>query len=174
MPGKLAHFKSQNELKSRKIDGLELYERRESLRFSGFEVKENESEEECKHVVKIYIKNSLNVDIKESQYNRIYRIGPKIKKNDKTFQQIIAKFKGFILQTIVYRVRKHKANIAIHMDITKSRYLLLKDAYGKAKDCTSIDFACADINCSFCLRLKNGDCNFLNSLEELERLISEI
>ena len=30
----------------------------------------------------------------------------------------------------------------IHLDMTKRRYLLLKDAYGKAKDCTSVDFAC--------------------------------
>ena len=46
---KLAYFESQDELKSDiwKIDDLEQYGRRESLRFSGFEVKENESKEEC-------------------------------------------------------------------------------------------------------------------------------
>ena len=63
LEGKLAYFESQNELKSRKIDDLEQYRRRESLRFSAFEVKENESNEECESKVKSYIKNSLNVDI---------------------------------------------------------------------------------------------------------------
>ena len=174
MEEKLAYFESQNELKSRKIDNLEQYRRRESLRFSNFEVKENKSKEECEHVVKIYIRNSLNVDIEESEYNRIHRIGPKIIKNGKTFQQIIVKFKGFVPQTKVYRARSHKVDIAIHLDLTKRRYLLLKDAYGKYKDCASVDFACADINCSLCLRLKNGDWKFFNSLEELERLLLEI
>ena len=116
----------------------------------------------------------MNVDKKESEYNSIYRIGPKIKKNGKAFQQIIVKLKGFVPRTKVYRAKKHKADIAIHLDLTKRCYLLLKDAYGKAKYCASVDFACADINFSLCLRLKNDDWKFFNSLEDLERLLLEI
>ena len=160
------HTSSPIELKSRKIDDMEQYGRRESPRLSGFEVKENESKEECGNVVKSYIKNSLNVDIEESEYNRIHRIGPKIKKNGNTFQQILVKFKGFVPPAKVYRARKHKDDIVIHLDITKRRYLLLKDAYGKAKDCAIVHFACANINCSLCLRLKNGNWKFFISLEE--------
>ena len=89
MEGKLAYFESHDELKSRKIDDLEQYERRESLKFGGFEVKENEFKEERESKVKSYIKNSLNIDIEESEFNRIHRIGPKLKKNGKAFQQII-------------------------------------------------------------------------------------
>ena len=137
-------------------------------------MKENESKEESESKVKSHIKNCLNVDIEESEFNRIHRIGPKINKNGKAFQQINVKIQGFVPQTKVYRARKHKADIAIHLDLTKRRYLLLKDAYGKAKNCASVDFACADINCSLCLRLKNGDREFFNSLEELERLLLEI
>ena len=62
--------------------------------------------------------------------------------------RLIVKFKGFVPRAKVYRARKHKAAIAIHLDLTKRRYLLLKHAYGKAKDCASVDFACADINFS--------------------------
>ena len=120
-------------------------------------MKENESKEECESKVKSYIKNCLNVDIEESDFNRIHRIEPKINKNGKVFQQIIVKFKGFVPRTKVYRARKHKADIAIHLDLTKRCYLLLKDAYSKAKNCTSVDFDCADINCLLCLRLENGD-----------------
>ena len=156
MEGKLAFFESKDKLKSSRIDDLEQYGRQDSLRFSGFEGKENESKEECEHVVKSYIKNSLNVGIK-SEYNRIHGIGPKMKKNGKNFQQIIIKFKGFVLRTKIYRSRKHKVEIAIHVDLTKLRYLLLKDAYDKTKYCASVDFACADINCPLCLRLKNSD-----------------
>ena len=78
--GKLAYFESQDELKSRKIDDLVQYGRRESLRFCGLEVKENESKEECEHVVKSCIRNSFNVDTEESEYNRFHKIGSKIKK----------------------------------------------------------------------------------------------
>ena len=101
--------------------------------------------------VKSYTKNCLNVYIKESEFDRIHRIRPKINKNGKAFQQIIVKFKCFVPQRKVYRARKHKAAITIHLDLTKHRYLLLKDAYSKAKNCASVDFACADINCSLCL-----------------------
>ena len=94
LEGKLAYFESQDELKSRKIDDLEQYGCRESLRFSGFEVKENESKEEYESKVKSYINNCLNVDIEGSEFNRSHRIGPKINKNGKDFQQIIVKFKG--------------------------------------------------------------------------------
>ena len=76
---KLACFESQDEFKSRKIDDLEQYECQKSLRFSGFEVKENESKEVCEHVIKSFIRYTLNVDMKESEYNRTHRIGPKIK-----------------------------------------------------------------------------------------------
>ena len=171
---KLAYFESQDELKSDiwKIDDLEQYGRRESLRFSGFEVKENEFKE-CESKVKSYIKNCLNVDTEESEFNRIHRIGPKINKNGKAFQQIIVKFKGFVPRTKCYRAMKEKSDIAIHLDLTKRRYLLL-NAYGKAKNCASVEFACADINCSLCLRLKNGNWKFFNSLEELEKLLLEI
>ena len=96
MEGKLAYFESQDELKSRKIDYLKQYGRQESLRFSGFEVKEKESEEEYESKVKSYIENCLNVNIEESEFNRIHRIGPKIIKSGKAFQQIIVKFKGFV------------------------------------------------------------------------------
>ena len=120
-------------------------------------MKDNESKKESESKVKSYIKNCLNVYIEESEFNRIHRIGPKINKNGKAFQQIIVKSKGFVPRTKVYRARKHKADIAIHLDLTKRRYLLLKDAFGKAKNCASVVFACADINCSLCVQLKNGD-----------------
>ena len=137
-------------------------------------MKENESKEECESKVKSHIKNCLNVYIEESEFNRIHRIGPKINKNGKVFQQIIVKLKGFVPRTKVYRARKHKTDIAVHLDLTKGRYLLVKDACSRAKNCASVDFACADINCSLCLRLKNGDWEFFNSLEVLERLLFEI
>ena len=50
----------------------------------------------------------------------------------KPFNKLLFKFKGFVPRAKVYMARKHKADVAIHMDLTKCPYLLLKDAYGKA------------------------------------------
>ena len=62
------------------------------------------------------------------------------------------KIKGFVLRAKVCRARKHKAAITIHMNFTKRCYPLLKYAYSKAKDCASVDFVYADINCLLCLK----------------------
>ena len=137
-------------------------------------MRDNESKEVCESKVKSYIKNCLNAHTEESEFNKIHRIGSKINKNGKAFQQIIVKFNGFVPRTKVYRARKHKADFAIRLDLTKPRYLLLKDAYGKAKNCASVDFTYGDINCLLCFRFKNGNWKFFNSLEELERLLLEI
>lgn len=48
-------------------DNLEQYRRRESLRFSESEMKENEPKKECKYIAESFIKNSWNVDMKESE-----------------------------------------------------------------------------------------------------------
>ena len=40
-----------------------------TLQFSGFEVKGNESKAVCEHIMSKVIKNSLNVDIEESEQN---------------------------------------------------------------------------------------------------------
>ena len=74
------------------------------------------------------------------------------------------------LRTKAYRARKHKANITIHMDLPKRRYLLLKNLYSKAKGCASVKLACTEIICSLCLRLENGDWKFFNSFEDLEEI----
>ena len=120
-------------------DGLEQWRCGESLRFSGFEVKENKSKEEFEHVVKSYVNSSLNESEKKPEYNRIDKIRPKMKKNGKTFQQICVELKGFVPQTKVCRSRKRKSDMAIA---------------SKAKD---VNFACADFSCLLSLQLKNGD-----------------
>ena len=104
MEVKLAYFEPQNELKSRMIDDLEHYGAPRISKIQWF----RSEREECEDVVKSYIKNSLNVDIEESENNRVHRIGPKIKKNGKIFPQIIVKFKGYVPRTKVDMTRKQK------------------------------------------------------------------
>ena len=51
--------------------------RRESLRFSRFEVKENEAKEEFEHVVKRYVNSSLNEPEKSQNITESTRSGQK-------------------------------------------------------------------------------------------------
>lgn len=60
---KIDYLESLYELKVRKIDDSEQHERRECLRFSGFEAREKEIKEQCDSMEKSYIKNTLKIDI---------------------------------------------------------------------------------------------------------------
>ena len=72
----------QHELKTRKLDDLEQYGCRQCVRFSGFEVKEKETKQECESMIKNCIKDSLKIDIGENDYNRIHRVGSRITNNN--------------------------------------------------------------------------------------------
>ena len=45
LEGKIVYLETQDKLKARKLDDLEQHGRRESLRFNGFQTKQNESSE---------------------------------------------------------------------------------------------------------------------------------
>ena len=116
------------------------------------------------------IKDTLKIDIGENYDSRIHRVGLKIANNNgHVLQQIIVKFKGFSPKSSVYRARKRKINISFHLDLTKRRHLLLKEAYNKVMDDNRIDFVCGDINCWLCLRLRIANGNFLTPPKSLDR-----
>ena len=169
MEKKLVHFESQDELKSRKKDNPEQDGYQESLRFSGFEVKKNEYKEECEHFVKSYMKNSLTVDIEESEYNRIRRIGPEIKKSGKT----IVKFEVLI--------NKQNYIGPVTQSIHRNPFRPYQTSLFSIKWCLQQNQKLRKCRLCMCwyyflgrLRLNNGDWKFFNSLEEHEILLLEI
>ena len=175
LEGKIVYLETQDKLKARKLDDLQQYSHRESLRFNGFQTKQNEFIEYCEKRVKQFIRNTLKVEVDENYFNRIHRIGQKYRCDDgKECQQIIVKFKGFIPRTIVHRARKHKSDISVQLDLTKRRYDLLKEARTRIKGADSVEYAFADINRSLGLRLKNGRFKFFNSSEELDMALAEV
>ena len=126
-------------------------------------------------MVKEYIRNALKVEVDDNDFNRIYRIGQKLRRDDgKECEQVIVKFKGFIPRTKLYKARKHKSYMSIQLDLTKRRYDLLKEARTRIKDVDSVEYAFADINCSLGRRLKNGRFRFFNSSEELNMALKEV
>ena len=72
LEGKIMYLETQNKLKARKLDDLEQYGCRESLRFNGFQTKQNESSEDCVKMVKQYIRNTLKVEVDDNDFNRIH------------------------------------------------------------------------------------------------------
>ena len=124
LEGKIVYLETQDKLKARKLDKLEQYDRRESLRFNGFQTKQNESSEDCAKRLKHYIRNTLKIEVDENDFNRVHRIGQKYRRDDgKECQQIIVKFKGFIPRTKVYRARKHKSDISVQLGLTMAYYI---------------------------------------------------
>ena len=69
------YLETQDKLKARKLDDLEQYGRRESLRFNGFQTKQNECSENCAKMVKQYIRKTLKVEVDDNDFNCIHRIG---------------------------------------------------------------------------------------------------
>ena len=124
--GKIVYLETQDILKARKLDDLEQYGRRQSLRFNRFQTKQSESSEGCAKMVKQYIRKTLKVEVDDNDFNRIHRIGQKYKRDDgKECQQVIVKFKGFISRTKGYRARKHKSDISVQLGLTMAYYIFM-------------------------------------------------
>ena len=62
---------------------------------------------------------------------------------------------------------------SISVDLTKRRYLLLREARELIKNNDDIDFAFADINCSSSFVSKNGSFRYFNSENKLHNLINK-
>ena len=65
----LVYLERKDWLKAKKLDDLEQYGCRESLRFNGFQTKQNESSENCAKMMKQYIRNTLKVEADDNDFN---------------------------------------------------------------------------------------------------------
>ena len=90
------------------------------------------------------------VDIPESVIDRAHRIGSRYldASSNNCYKSIIVHFTTFRHRTMFYRAKnKLKRGVRIKLDLTKSRYGLLKRAKDHVKEVTSFNFCYADINC---------------------------
>ena len=75
----------------------------------------------------------------------------------------------------VCRARKRKAKISVRLDLTIQRLDLRNAAYERVREHPKTNYFCADINCSLCVCLKgNGGFKYFNTLEELEKILSDL
>ena len=125
------------------------YGRRLCLRIDSVPTKTNESSDDVLDSVKSLFKEA-KVDIPESVIDRAHRIGSRYldASSNNCYKSIIVCFTTFRHRTMFYRAKnKLKRGVRIKLDLTKSKYGLLKRAKDHVKEVTSIKFCYADINC---------------------------
>ena len=180
LESQLAIQQTVNDRLERKIDDLEQYQRRTSLRVNGITVKgKNETAEDCLLAVKNEV-TKLGFNLPDYCYDRAHRVG-RIRRNpDGTMvpRAIIVKFNSWSTRTAVYRKRRKwdggDGGTRFSVDLTKRHLALKKLAIERVKDVALVDFAFADVNCNICLRLKNGEFKFFSSEEELDKILDAL
>ena len=83
--------------------------------------------------------------------DRAHRIGKVYTDEDskKEKQDVIVRFTTFRHRTLFYKSRKNfKSDVKVRLDLTKSRYSVLRDARNLVESEAMIKFVYADINCN--------------------------
>ena len=101
---------------------------------------------------------------------------------EKKVKSIIVKFNSWKSRQQFYNARpKHFTKskrkpgqllFSVSVHLTRKRYLLLNKAKGLIKDCESINYVFADVNCSLGMKFQNGVFKYFSSENELHCLIN--
>ena len=176
LESQVAILQNSVKLLTSKCDDNEQYSRRTSVRISNIPLPASgpESADDVMEKVKEVIQES-KADITFDYLDRAHRVGkPFICEDGSRKQQIIVKFLTWHHRTLLYRNRKKLSSAKIHLDLTQSKFRLLKKSQEKVKDDNRVDFAFADVNCALCVRLKDGKFKYFSSEEQLDSILSNI
>ena len=171
---KVAFNDKRFELFERLLDDNEQYSRYTSLRLNGIPYSGNESAKQSLKKVKDEVfKLGLQNDLVGQDFDRAHRVGPPHDRDGKlrTDRQMIVKFTSFWARSKVYRAQPKVGDIRVYIDQTKRPFNLRKMAVDYVKDKPEVDFVFDDINCSLCVRLKNGQFKFFCSKDELLSIV---
>ena len=147
----------------------EQYARRQCLRIQGVPSHPNETAEDCLKKVATLFKDA-GVVVPEVVLDRAHRVGKPTGKS----RQIIVKFGTWRNRTEVYKARKiiyQKFGYRVQADLTKTRFDLLTQVRRLCEGSTAAEFAFADINCSLCMKMRDGDIKFFSSLEGARKIL---
>ena len=172
----VSYLKEQNNTLVGKCDDNEQYGRRLCLRISGIPIVENETAECVFDKVNELIKEE-KCDIPINMVDRAHRIGKVYTDEDskKEKQDVIVRFTTFRHRTLFYKSRKSfKSDVKVRLDLTKSRYSVLRDARNLVEREAMIKFVYADINCNLKVHPAVGTDKFFNSIDELKYIISNL
>ena len=171
------------DLLKRDQDESEQYSRRLCLRIEGIEPAKDEKAEECFEKVKKLF-SSLNVDVPDLAIDRAHRIGEAFINNKKeSVHPMIVKFTTWRHRSMVYRARdkSKSAKQKIRLDLTKSRYNILKEARkliltreGKPTELGvngPVNFLFVDINCRLVAKMKDQSYLYYETVEQFRKIV---
>ena len=164
-------LKEENAKLINRIDDLEQYGRRLSLRIYNVPMQGKENMRD--KVFKII--SDANIDIPSFAIDRAHRIG-KIKRSEtgETSQAVIVRFISFHFRTLVYRAREKMVGYKFYLDLTKTRLSILQNAKELVKNVSQIiGFVYADINCML-RAFANGKHLLFTNIDDLQNIIQEL
>ena len=174
---KIETLEKRCELFERRLDDSEQYSRRTNLRINGIPYNGIESAVDSLNIVKEEIVK-LGINLADCEFDRAHRVGFSKDKegNPVKDRQMIVKFTSFRARSRVYQNRPKYENrnvegVRFYIDQTKRRFNLKKMAIDYVKDKPNVDFCFVDINCSLCVRFKDGKFKNFSSHEELVNLV---
>jgi hypothetical protein len=155
-----------------KCDNNEQYSRRSSVRINNIPLpRERETPVDIMNKVKEVITES-GVEIPDMYLDRAHRVGkPLVGEDGSRKQQVIVKFTTWRHRTLFYQGRKNLASAKVYLDLTQSKFKLLKRSQTKVAGSNVVDFVFADINCALCARLKNDTFKYFSTDGELDKLL---
>ena len=131
-----------------KNEELEQYGRRLCLRVDGIRAVSNESSDDVMNLTKLLFKEAKDF-VPENVLDHANRIGPIYtdRVSQKMCKSIIVGFINLRHRTLFYRGRKNLKSAKVKLDLTKSRFDLLKSENNHVKEMRAINFCHADVNC---------------------------
>ena len=73
-----------------------------------------------------------------------------------TKQQVIIRFTSWRFRTEVYRKRKNSKKFKFKIDLTKCRFMLLKNAKKATQDIEGVYYIFCDVNCQLNIKFVEG------------------
>ena len=107
--------------------------------------------------------------------DRAHRIGRPYKdKNDVEQHNVIVRFTTHRHRTLVYRNRKQieeSCGYRFRLDLTKERFLLLKEAIELVRNFNNVTYVYSDVNCRLKVKLNDNSEAFFNDIKELNNIL---
>ena len=183
LEGRVAILEHLVKVQEAKYDDIEQYGRRLCLRVNDVPLTKDETSKEVEDKLKgEFI--SMGLNLPENAIDRTHRIGRKYQvqvqqESDDgnetgviTKQQVIIRFTSWRFRTEVYRKMKNSKKFKFKIDLTKRRFMLLKNAKQATQDTEGMDYIFCDVNCQLNIKFVGSRVRAFNSENEVASLIS--
>ena len=139
------------------MDDHEQYSRKINLKIDNVEIIKNETPTILFDYIKERV-NALGLGIKDCEWDRCHRLGPRYEKNGKTYQKVILRLCNWRSRNVIYKNRK-SLPFFVMADLTDSR----QKSFEFAKDeilnevaaQRTIDYVFIDENCKLKVKTKS-------------------